>query len=150
VTSDPFVPPSFNVPVSFDGPGFRLEPLGEQHNERDYDAWTSSLEHIRSTPGFGEERGWPTPMSLAANRTDLVAHDRDFAVRTGFTYSILDGDEIIGCVYIYPSKTAEFDADVSSWVRESRAEMDEVVYLALTEWFRDVWPFANPSYAPRV
>ena len=150
MTSDPFVPPWFNVPVAFDGPGFRLEPLGEQHNERDYDAWMSSLEHIRSTPGFGEDRGWPTPMSLDANRSDLVAHDQDFENRDGFTYSILEGDEIIGCVYIYPSKTAEFDADVSSWVRESRAAMDEVVYQALTEWFRDIWPFANPRYAPRV
>ena len=29
----PFVPDGFEVPLSFDGPGFRLEPLGPEHNE---------------------------------------------------------------------------------------------------------------------
>ena len=149
MTANPFVPDEFDVPVLFNGPGFRLEPLGEQHNERDYDAWMSSIEHIQSTPGFGEGRDWPSPMSLESNRSDLVAHDRDFADRTGFTYSILDGDEVIGCVYIYPSRTAEFDAEVSSWVRESRAQMDPVVYRALADWLRVEWPFTNPRYAPR-
>jgi hypothetical protein len=37
-----------------------LEPLGPEHNEQDYDAWTSSMEHIAETPGFptapGRER----------------------------------------------------------------------------------------------
>ena len=30
-----FVPEEFDVPIEFEGPGFRLEPLGPQHNERD-------------------------------------------------------------------------------------------------------------------
>jgi len=42
----------FVVPLGFDGPGFRMKPLGPQHNERDHDAWMSSLEHIRDTPDF--------------------------------------------------------------------------------------------------
>ena len=150
MTDHSFVPPEFDVPIAFEGPGFRLEPLGEQHNERDHDAWMSSVGHIRSTPGFDEGQGWPTPMSLEANRSDLVGHSEDFENRDGFTYSILDGDAVIGCVYIYPSTTPGHDADVSSWVRVSRAEMDEVVYAALSEWLRDVWPFENPRYAPRI
>lgn len=150
MTANPFVRSEFDVPVALEGPGFRLEPLGEQHNERDYDAWMSSIDHIRSTPGFGEGRDWPAPMSLEANRSDLAGHHQDFENRDGFTYSILRGDEVIGCVYIYPSKTPGHDADVSSWVRESRAEMDEVVYRVLCEWLRDVWPFENPRYAPRT
>lgn len=149
MTVDPFVPPDFDVPIAFEGTGFRLEPLGERHNERDHEAWMSSIEHIQSTPGFGEGRDWPSPMSLESNRSDLVAHDRDFADRMGFTYSILDGVEVIGCVYIYPSNADEFDAEVSSWVRESRAQMDPVVYRALADWLRVAWPFANPRYAPR-
>ena len=97
-----FVPDDFAVPSSFTGPGFRLEPLGPQHNERDHEAWMTSIDHIRSTPGF--PRGeWPYPMDLAENLGDLERHARDFADRTGFTYSILDVDEVIGCVYIYPS-----------------------------------------------
>ena len=42
---------------------FRLEPLGPEHNDRDYEAWMSSIDHIHATPGM-EHRDWPTPMSL--------------------------------------------------------------------------------------
>ena len=73
----------------------------------------------------------------------------DFENRSGFTYSILDGDEVIGCVYIYPSKDPGYDAAVSSWVCESRAEMDAVVYRSLATWLAEVWPFENPEYAAR-
>ena len=65
-------------------------------------------------------------MDLDANRADLIGHARDFENREGFTYSILDGDEVIGCVYIYPSKDPGYDAAVSSWVRKSRADTDAV------------------------
>lgn len=98
-----FVPDDFVVPLGLVGPGFRLEPLGPQHNERDHDAWMSSLDHIRSTPGF-PDGSWPAPMTLESNLADLVRHAQDFADRRGFTYSILDGDHVIGCLYIYPRR----------------------------------------------
>ena len=91
--SDEFVPSTFDVPAGLAGRGFRLEPLGPEHNDRDYEAWMSSIDHIRATPGFGPTRGWPQPMDLDANRADLIGHARDFENRKGFTYSILDGDE---------------------------------------------------------
>jgi RimJ/RimL family protein N-acetyltransferase len=144
----PFVPDSFEVPTSFAGPGFVLEPLGPEHNERDHEAWMSSISHIRSTPGF-PDGSWPTPMSLERNRRDLEMHARDFEMRRGFTYTILDDQAVIGCVYIYPSDRAGHDAEVSSWVRASRAEMDTVVWRALTEWIGKTWPFSRPSYAER-
>ena len=144
-----FVPADFEVPVSFVGPGFRLDPLGAEHNERDHDAWMSSIDHIRATPGFGPPRRWPQPMDLEANRADLVDHAKDFEKREGFTYSILDGDDVIGCVYIYPSNDPGHDAAVSSWVRESRAEMDVIVYRSLTAWLAEAWPFESPNYATR-
>lgn len=134
--------------MSFEGPGFRLEPLGEQHNERDYDAWTSSIDHIKATPGF-ETSDWPHPMSLEANLSDLVRHANDFANRTGFTYSVLDGDDVIGCIYIYPTNEAAHDVSVASWVRQSRAEMDAVVWGAVSDWIKTRWPFEHPRYAPR-
>jgi hypothetical protein len=85
--TDAFVPTDFDVPVSFDGTGFRLEPLGAAHNERDHEAWMSSIEHIHATPGFdGPDADWPAPMSLEGNLSDLVRHADDFAARTGFTY----------------------------------------------------------------
>ncbi len=144
-----FVPQEFKVPISFEGPGFRLEPLGPQHNERDYEAWMSSIDHIRSTPGFGPHGTWPAPMDLEANLADLEGHARDFESRDGFTYSILDGDDVIGCVYIYPSTDPGRDAAVASWVRADRAEMDGVVYRSLSRWLTESWPFTAPGYAAR-
>jgi hypothetical protein len=47
------VPGDFAVPCELVTEDFRLEPLGPQHNERDYEGWTSSIEHIQATPGFG-------------------------------------------------------------------------------------------------
>lgn len=143
-----FVPDEFDVPTSFAGPGFRLEPLGPEHNERDHEAWMSSIDHIRSTPGFPDGE-WPEVMSSDRNLQDLIRHARDFQNRTGFTYSILDGDEVIGCVYIYPSRRPGYEAGVQSWVRESRAEMDVVVWRALCAWIETDWPFTNPHYEPR-
>jgi hypothetical protein len=144
----PLVPDDFDVPLSFVGPGFRLEPLGPEHNERDHDAWMSSLDHINATPGFSDE-GWPAPMSLDSNLRDLVAHATHFTDRVGFTYSILDGDEVIGCIYIYPSAIEDFDASVSSWVRASRAEMDVVVWREMSEWLANDWPFVRFDYGAR-
>ena len=105
MTETPFVPPEFVPPRGLADPRFVLEPLGPQHNERDYAAWTSSVEHIHATPGFIES-SWPHEMTLEENRADLERHERDFAGRTGFTYTVLDpGDgDVIGCLYIYPRK----------------------------------------------
>ena len=136
----------FVVPLSFDGPGFRMEPLGPHHNERDHDAWMSSIDHIRETPDFPDGT-WPTPMTLESNLADLVRHANDFENRSGFTYSILDGDDVIGCVYIYPSRTA--DAAVSSWVRASRAEMDVITRRAISTWLETDWPFTTIEYGVR-
>lgn len=108
----------------------------------------SSIDHIRSTPGF-PDGSWPTVMSPERNHQDLVRHARDFATRRGFTYTILDGQAVIGCLYIYPTERPGHDAEVSSWVRESRAEMDTVVWRAVTEWIEKAWPFTRFYYAAR-
>ncbi len=142
------MPAEFEVPRSLEGPGFRLEPLGAEHNERDYAAWMSSIDHIRATPGF-EDWDWPQPMSLEDNLSDVVGHAKDFAGRTGFTYSVVDGEEVIGCVYIYPARDAGHDASVRSWVTAGRAEVDSVLWETVSGWLTTVWPFQNPSYAAR-
>jgi hypothetical protein len=147
--TEPFVPEYFDVPGGLDGTGFRLEPLGPGHNERDHEAWMSSIDHIRSTPGF-PDGSWPRPMTLAENLADLERHAGDFASRQGFTYTVLDGEEVIGCVYIYPDKTGATGAEVQSWVRASRAEMDIPVWDAVRAWLEDRWPFGSYIYASRL
>ncbi|MET9290726.1 N-acetyltransferase [Streptomyces sp. NPDC003077] len=168
-----FVPDDFPVPQRATLGPFRLEPLGPRHNEADHAAWSSSIEHIRATPGF-VGRGWPPVegMSLEANLADLERHRSDFDTRAGFTYTVLEGGEdgedsedgedgaegadgddgeVIGCVYIYPSRTQEHVTTVRSWVRADRAEFDKPLYDAVSAWLRTDWPWPLPSihYAPR-
>ena len=108
----------------------------------------SSIEHIRATPGF-PDGSWPSPMSLEDNLADLTRHADHFARRVGFTYSVLDRDEVIGCVYIYPTREADHDASVQSWVRASRADMDAVLAKAVTTWLQSDWPFSEVDYTGR-
>jgi hypothetical protein len=145
-----FVPRDFDVPLALATSELVLEPLGPEHNEQDYDAWTSSLEHIRSTPGF-RESSWPREMTLDQNRADLQRHADDFRNRTGFTYTVLDpaSGGVIGCVYIYPSRHGDDQADVRSWVRASHAELDTPLWRAVSDWLESEWPFSRAAYAPR-
>jgi hypothetical protein len=155
----PFVPDDFDPPAGLDLPGMRLEPLGPEHNERDHDAWSSSMEHIHATPGFRDEdvdgdggESWPRPMTPEENLGDLQRHAADFAARGGFTYSVVDPatGEVIGCLYIYPSKDEDHDARVASWVRASRAELDQDLRHAVGDWLASDWPFTNVDYASRA
>jgi hypothetical protein len=82
-----FVPPDFDVPLGLETSEFVLEPLGPEHNELDYDAWTSSMEHIAATPGY-PDGSWPREMTRDENRADLQSHADDFRTRKGFTYTV--------------------------------------------------------------
>jgi hypothetical protein len=106
------------------------------------------MDHIHATPGFAE-RPWPCEMTLEENLGDLRRHAEDFANRQGFTDTVVDGAEVIGCVYIYPSKEPGFDANVRSWVRADRAHLDVALYQSVTQWLADVWPFTTVEYAAR-
>ncbi|HET7030226.1 MAG TPA: hypothetical protein VFI34_06925 [Candidatus Limnocylindrales bacterium] len=146
----PFVPPDFVVPTSLETAHVRLEPLGPQHNEADYAAWTSSIEHIRGTPGYPDGK-WPDGRSLDDNLRDLRRHADDFAQRRGFTYTVLDpaSGEVIGCVYIYPAEDDPARASVQSWVRASRAELDVPLWRAVSAWLETSWPFERVAYDER-
>jgi hypothetical protein len=150
-TSPSFVPVDFDPPITCTAGSFRLEPLGPEHNERDYAAWMSSIDHIRSSPGF-PDGNWPHEMSLEENRADLVRHAGHFTDRKGFTYTVLDaGDDVVGCVYIYPAKDGVHDVVVQSWVRESEAARDDDFRRAIADWITsDAWPFERPLCQPRL
>ncbi|MFG2949429.1 GNAT family N-acetyltransferase [Streptomyces adustus] len=147
-----FVPADFVVPADLTTPQFRLEPLGPRHNAADHAAWTGSIDHIRATPGF-RDWGWPPEdgMTLEANLDDLRRHADDFAGRRGFTYSVVEpaDGEVIGCVYIYPSRSDDHDTDVRSWVRADKAELDAPLYAAVTAWLTANWPLGKLNYQPR-
>jgi hypothetical protein len=147
--SESIVPIEFDVPPTLVDRRFVLEPLGPQHNERDYAAWTTSIDHLRSTPGFpwGD---WPHEMTLEANRGDLEEHAADFATRRGFTYTVLDpvDGDVIGCVYIYPRRD-EPGVQVRSWVRATHADLDVPLAEGVAAWLEAGWPFEHVHYAGR-
>jgi hypothetical protein len=146
----PFVPEDFVVPTGLATADFWLEPLGPQHNEADYAAWTSSIAHITSTPGFADW-GWPDEsLTITDNLRDLVKHEREFVARIGFTYTVrTESGDVIGCLYMYPSRQPEFDVVVRSWVSRDHADLDEPLWRAVSAWIDSDWPFEAPNYAPR-
>jgi hypothetical protein len=118
---------------------FRLEPLGPQHNEMDHRAWMSSIDRIRSTPGFSSQNwggdSWPHEMTLEENLADLVDHAGEFERGEAFAYSVIDpvDGEVIGCVYVDPDEVAE--ARCRFWVTADKAGLDSDLERALRAWF---------------
>jgi hypothetical protein len=144
----PFVPPDFVIPEPPPMDSARgvlsLTPIGEQHAESDFRAWTGSLDHIRATQGFPWD-GWPPldcSLDLAGNLEDMRRHTRHFAARQGFTWTVLDDtDDCVGCVYVYPGSQA--DADLRTWMVSSRALDDEALRGHVLRWLIAEWPFVD-------
>jgi mannose-6-phosphate isomerase-like protein (cupin superfamily) len=134
---------------------FVFEPLSPRHHERDYAAWLSSIEHIRSTGGFmPEEWGgdhWPYEMPPEKNLADLQQHADEFARGEAFAYSVLDhGGDVIGCVYIDPDPAANATAICRLWVRASHAELDRELFATVSTWLAgDAWPFSSVRFPGR-
>ena len=82
-------------------------------------------------------------MTLEENLSDLRRHADDFVRRTGFTFTVLDPDDsdVIGCVYVYPSSSEEYDVKVLSWVRADRSSLDVPLADAVSGWLADDWPW---------
>jgi hypothetical protein len=147
-----FVPDEFDIPAGTRNERFVIEPLRLEHNESDYDAWTSSREHIKATPGFvGDETWVDLDLSLEDNADAIARHEKDFRSRNGFAYTVLDGVSlaVIGSVYLYPPRRDEYDADVRSWVRADRADLDKPLHDLVRAWLAESWPFGRPEYAAR-
>jgi hypothetical protein len=133
---------------------FVLEPLGPQHNDADYSAWTASIGHIRATPGFSPDLwagdAWPYPMTTAENLADLVGHAAEFSRGEAFAYTVLDPlrRDVIGCVYIRPDNVA--DARCRMWVRVDCADLESALVTTVREWLAEpVWGFQDVRFPGR-
>ncbi len=101
-----FVPAGFVLPQPVKTDQFRLSLLGPEYNELDYVAWTSSMDFIRSLPGWGTS-SWPKPMTIEENLRDCQSHLARASSGSDFAYRVLpDRDEVIGCVYFKQHDTA--------------------------------------------
>ena len=82
-------------------------------------------------------------MSLSGNLADLRRHADDYTRGAGFTFTVLDqvDGDVIGCVYLYPSGSEEYDVTVQSWVRADRASLDDPLAAAVANWLVSDWPW---------
>ncbi|MEZ5255735.1 MAG: hypothetical protein R2705_02185 [Ilumatobacteraceae bacterium] len=148
-------PAELEVPEAWETWWFRLEPLGPEHNERDYEAWTSSIDHIRKTPGFAPgdwgDDAWPYDMPLASNLVDLERHAAEFRDKISFAYSVIaaNSSDVLGCVYINADETGAADAKVRCWLRSTSASDDVMFAAAIKGWLNKEWPFEKVRFPGR-
>ena len=145
-----FVPDTFRVPTALITQQFVLKPLKEIHAELDYRAVMSSVEHLTGVIGRND---WPGDLTLEEDRYALAGHEWEFENRTGFVYTVMNRaeSEVIGCVYIYPSRLDDFDSEIVLWVteKEFKLGMDEILFNTVLEWIDQEWPFEHIIFPGR-
>ncbi len=151
-----FVPDSFALPLRLEHPQFHLRPLCIRDVVKDYDAVMSSVEHLHTQiPPEVFHGVWPDPaMTIEDDLADLGWHQVEFKNRTSFTYTVMKPDEsqCLGCVYIFPPRFTDAEAEVFLWVRKSEleTELDSILFSAVQNWLKTAWPFASVSYPFRA
>ncbi len=147
-----FVPDDFAVPQTLKAEKFVLHPLTIKHVEKDFEAVMSSIDHLqKQIPPEVFHGVWPDrAMTQEDDMIDLAWHQVEFRNRTSFTYTVLSPDEktCLGCVYIFPPRFSDGDAEVFLWVRQSElaSGLDGVLFNAVKEWLKNAWPFKNVTF----
>ncbi len=145
------VPEGFEVPQVLQTQRLRLRPLTINHAVKDFEAVMTSEKRLRNVYDPGGE--WPSGLTLEQNIIELGWHQTEFQLRTSFAYTVLSPNEseVMGCVYIYPTRKSGYDAEITLWVRESRVEegLDEHLFATVESWVENDWPLQNPAYPGR-
>ena len=149
-----WLPAPLSIPQGLVGEGWRLRPLTVHDVVKDYDAVMSSRAQLWEL--FGPGSDWPLEtLTLEQDLIDLAWHQKEFQLRTSFTYTLvsLDGERVLGCVYVMPPSplATDRDADVYHWVRSSEraSGLDVELTRRLAQWFADEWPFERVAYPGR-
>src|SRR6185437_10916013 len=75
---------------------------------------------------------------------DLGWHQNEFQTRLSFAYTVvtLSESQVIGCVYIDPTRGFDFDAEVSLWARQSALAggFEARLYSTVRQWLQTDWP----------
>ena len=144
-SSFPFLDPEFEVPEKLETERFRLRMLTVNDVVKDFDAVMSSKGHLHDIWG----PGWPEGLTLEQNLIDLGWHQKEFQRRRSFAYTVvaLDESRVLGCVYIDPTRKADYDAEVYLWARQSElaSGMETELTSTVKAWLAAEWPFKNPA-----
>ncbi len=147
-----FVPDYFSVPTVLETTSFRLRPLGIRDVVKDYDAVMTSVEHLQKhIPPEVFHGVWPSPtMTMDDDLADLGWHQVEFKNRTSFTYTVMNLAETqcLGCVYIFPPRFTDADAEVFLWVRKSEFDrgLDSILFETVKLWMKSAWPFKKVAF----
>lgn len=145
-----FVPPDFPIPATLETPEFRLRMLTVDDVVKDYDAVITSVAHCKTVWPGGT---WPEGLTLHQNLIDLGWHQKEFQTRRSFAYTVVRPDEsqVLGCVYLLPSRKRGHDAEVYLWARQSELAggLEERLEAAVKEWVASAWPFRAPGFPGR-
>jgi len=147
----PIVPDDFELPQVLETARMRLRPLTINDAVKDYDAVMTSEERLQTI--FRDDGEWPLGLTLEQDIIELGWHQAEFQLRTSFAYTVvsLDESEVLGCMYIYPSRKPGYDVEITMWVRQSRVEegLDQHLFETVESWITEQWPFTNPAYPGR-
>ena len=145
-----FIPSEFIVPEKLETEEFRLRMLSIDDVDKDFEAVTSSTDHLSKV---WPETEWPKGLTLRQNLIDLGWHEKEFQNRTSFAFTMvtLDESKVLGCVYFFPSRKAGYDAEIFMWVRASELAkgLDQRLFDVVQSWTASEWPFKNPAYPGR-
>lgn len=141
-----FLPRAFQVPAVVETTRFRMRSITIHDAFKDYDAVTSSREHLWKR--FGGIWGWPPDdMTIEQNLVDLGWHQKEFQLRSSFDYAVMSLDEkrLPGCVYVDPPREAGTDADVWFWARQSElaSGLESEPQSLLVSWLAECRPFGK-------
>lgn len=147
-----FIQSDFEIPQSLETKEFKLTSLTVGDLVKDYEAVMESADHLKGF--FGPNSKWP-PKDLTKEQDlkDLKWHQEEFEKRLSFTYKVetFDGEKYLGCVYIFPSRDKNFEADVFCWVRKSEFDkgLDPILLETVKNWISTKWPFNKVRYPGR-
>jgi hypothetical protein len=144
------VPTDFNVPAKLETPEFRIRMLTVNDVVKDYDAVMTSVEHLETVwPGSK----WPDGLTFEQDLIDLGWHQKEFQMRRSFAYTVvtLSESQVVGCVYINPTRRSGYDAEVFLWARQSElaSGLEERLYETVQQWLRADWPFNKVAFPGR-
>ncbi|MBW6480551.1 MAG: hypothetical protein K0B37_14075 [Bacteroidales bacterium] len=144
----PFVPIEFIPPVSFENEYFHIRTLSRNNVYAVENLRMNAYDHLpERVPHMGAWHRIDIPMG-----DDLIGqayYDRNPQIRDSFVYPVLLKSEgnMIGSIYIRPSKNADYDAQITMWLRTSDNQVNDEFVEMIKLWISKEWPFENPHFA---
>jgi RimJ/RimL family protein N-acetyltransferase len=138
----PWLPTEFIVPERYVFAEFLLTKVDPALAENDHQALLQARQQIRRD--LASE--WPEDgLTVAANRESLENDLQSFSKRQAFTYHLLElkTGRIVGCVYLSPSNTAQYQAVLYYWLLPSyyQSANHSQIRQQIYDWIKKEWPF---------